>query len=757
MKNKIKNIKKAHEPQKTEKKIYKIWEKSGYFNPDKLPGERKNVFSIVLPPPNVTGILHMGHAVTLTIEDIMVRYHRMKGEKTLWLPGTDHAAIATQTKVEKLIFEKEKKTRHDLGKKEFLKRIKDFVKESRKTITDQTKRIGASLDWSREAFTLDEKRSLAVKNAFLRLYEKGLIYRGSRIVNWCPKCLSTLSDDEVEYKPTKAKLYTFKYSKTFPIAIATTRPETKLGDTGVAVHPEDKRYKKYIGKSFVVRLTDRPQKIKVVADKTVDPRFGTGAVGLTPAHSFIDYEIAQNNGLPLKKVIGEDGKMTPEAGRQYQGLHVKKAREKFVKWLEREKLMIKEEETDQNLSVCYRCGQTLEPLPSLQWFINVNKKFPLKSPKLKRFKPGQKTTLKELMKKTVQSGQIELIPERFKKNYFNWINNLKDWCISRQIWYGHQIPVFYCSGKTRNKNLNPKDKKGNNSGFVVSLKKPKVCPICKKCDMTQDPDTLDTWFSSALWTFSTLGWPRKTKDLTTFHPTSILETGYDILFFWVARMILMSTCLLEEIPFKRVYLHGLIRDEKGRKMSKSLGNVIDPLGVIEKFGADALRMALVVGSPPGKDTNIWEEKIKGYKHFANKLWNVARFITLNSDDSEDSYQKNVLTKKDKDYLKELNLLVKDLTKKMDQCKFYLVGERLYHYIWHTVADKLLEESKPILRGNKKKEKTSRQRLLFEILKTVLIMLHPFMPFVTEEIWQIISPPAGGRKNLLIIQSWPDVS
>ena len=727
---------KPYNPQETESRIYQSWEESGFFNPNNLPGERPEVFSIVLPPPNVTGNLHIGHAAMLAIEDIMVRYNRMKGKKTLWLPGTDHAAIATQSRVEKELYKKEKKTRHDLGREKFLKLVEEFAQKSHDNIVRQIKAMGASVDWSREAYTLDEKRSLAVKTAFKEMYDRGLIYRGDRIVNWCPRCHSTLADDEVEYKEEKTILYTFKYDKNFPIAVATTRPETKLGDTGVAVHPEDKRYSQYIGQTFKVRLGDVEREIKIVADEAIDPEFGTGAVGITPAHSFIDYEISKRHKLPLIKIIDERGRMTKEAGKAYEGLKVKEAREKFVQYLKENGLMAKEEEITHNLSTCYRCGHNIEPLPSLQWFIDVNKEFTIEHSKIKGIKAGAKTTLKELMRKPVESGQIKIIPERFEKIYFHWIDNLRDWCISRQIWFGHRIPVFYCQ----------KDRKK----FIVSIEAPKKCPLCRECQMEQDPDTLDTWFSSGLWTFSTLGWPEETEDLKTYHPTSVLETGYDILFFWVARMILMSTFLLGEVPFYNVYLHGLVRDERGRKMSKSLGNVIDPLDMTEKYGADAVRMALIIGTSPGNDMKISENKIKGYKHFANKLWNITRFILANT---ENINHTNIppLQEKDKEYLGELEKLAEETTAKLEEFKFYLAGENLYHYAWHRLADEIIEESKPIFREGSEAEKASRQWTLLEILKTIILLLHPFMPFVTEEIWSFLPLE---KKSLLIVEKWP---
>ncbi len=723
---------KPYDPEATEGRIYQLWEESGFFNPDVcvqrgVCDKDAETFSIVLPPPNVTGTLHMGHSEMLAIEDTLVRYNRMRGKKTLWLPGTDHAAIATQTKVEKKMYDEEGKTRHDVGREEFLKRVHQFAQESRDSIVHQIKKMGSSIDWSREAFTLDEKRSLAVRTAFKKMYDDGLVYRDHRIVNWCPHCYSTLSDDEVDYKGKKAVLYTFKYAKDFPFAIATTRPETKLGDSAVAVNPNDERYKMYIGKTFTVDLGRGEQTIKVIADEAVDPAYGTGALGVTPAHSMTDYDMAKKNDLALIKVIGEDGAMTKEAGLPYAGLKVKEARAKFVQWLKSEDLMLKEEEVDQNLSICYRCARPVEPLPSLQWFVNVNKTFTLPHSNIKGVAAGSEITLKELMHTVVQNGQIQIVPERFAKIYFHWIENLRDWCVSRQIWYGHRIPVWY-----------------RGEEIYVGVEGP------EGAGWTQDPDTLDTWFSSGLWTFSTLGWPEETEDLRTYHPTTILETGYDILFFWVARMILMTTYLLGDIPFKNVYLHGLVRDERGRKMSKSIGNVINPLDMIKVYGTDATRMSLIIGTSPGNDMKLSEDKIKAYKHFANKLWNITRFVVSNTE-GVDLSTKPLLTDHDKKNLEELRELVTDITKEIEQYHFYLAGEKLYHYVWHRFADVIVEESKARLYGENAAEKSSAQWTLFHILTTTVTLLHPFMPFITEEIWGMLP---RRKKSLLMIEPWP---
>ena len=593
---------KPYNPQETESRIYKLWETSGYFNPDNLPGNRKEKFSIMMPPPNATGVLHMGHAMTATIEDVMIRYQRMCGKKTLWLPGTDHAAIATQSKVEKIIKKEEDKSRYDLGREELLKRVDKYVDENRNTIVSQTKVLGASCDWSREAFTLDEKRNLAVRTIFKKMYDDGLIYRGNRIVNWDPKGQTTISDDEIVYEERDAKFYTFKYSKDFPISISTTRPETKVGDTAVAVHPDDARYQKYIGKEYDAIFCGVPIHIKIIADKSVEKDFGTGALGVTPAHSMIDWEMGERNNLPVVQVIDEKARMMV-GDEKILGKKVAEARDIIVELLKSEGLLEKEENIKQNVSTAERTGGIIEPLPKLQWFVAVNKPFTLPHSEIHGILSGHKTTLKEIMKNAVENGQIDIIPDYFNKTYFHWIDNFHDWCISRQIWYGHRIPVWY---------------KGDE--IYTGVEAP------QGDGWTQDEDTLDTWFSSALWTFSTLGWPEQTNDLKLYHPTDVLESGRDLIFFWIARMILMTGYALGTIPFKIVYFHGMVRDSKGRKMSKSLNNGIDPIEIVSKFGADATRMTLLVGNTPGTDSKWSDDKVKTYKNFANKIWNITRFI-----------------------------------------------------------------------------------------------------------------------------------
>ena len=726
---------KPYNPAEAEDHIYSAWETSGYFNPDTcvkdgITDADAPAFSIVLPPPNVTGVLHMGSAFMLAIEDAMVRYARMRGKRTLWVPGTDHAAIATQAKVESLIYKEEKKRRHDLGREVFLERVNKFVQESHETIVKQIRKSGCSIDWSREAFTLDEKRSGAVNTAFKRMYDEGLIYRGYRVVNWDPKGQTTISDDELVYKPEKTKLYTFKYSKDFPISISTARPETKIGDTAVAVHPDDKRYKKYVGKEYDIAFVGIPLHIKVVADTAVDPEFGTGAVGVTPAHSATDWEIAQRHHLPLIPIIDEYARMSVNDP-ELQGKKVSEAREIVITRLKAEKLVEKEEEIEHNIATAERTGGIVEPLPKLQCFIDVNKKFKSKSDKIKGVKKGQEVSLKELMLAPVKNEQIKILPERFEKVYYHWIENLRDWCISRQIWYGHRIPVWY-KGDEIYCDLTPPQGDG----------------------WTQDEDTLDTWFSSGLWTFSTLGWPQDSSDLKTYHPTTILETGYDILFFWIARMVLMSTYHIGEIPFQTVYLHGLVRDKDGNKISKSLGNNLDPLDVIAQYGADAMRMSLLVGTGPGNDSRISPEKLRAYKHFANKLWNIARFVLSNTTGTTLDKTFTAYAEKDSELTEERDALIADITEDMENYHLYLAAEKLYAYTWHTFADEILEESKLVLANGTEEEKVSRKQFLLHTFEKLLKTLHPFMPFVTEELWSLSGFAASGRK-FIMLERWPE--
>jgi valyl-tRNA synthetase len=723
---------KPYSPEEHEAKLYKKWEDSGFFNPDicvnkGITDKNAEVFSMVLPPPNVTGELHMGSALMLALEDIVVRHARMNSKKTLWIPGTDSAAIATQARVEKDIQKNEKKTRHDLGREELLCRIDNFVEEKKSTILSQMRSIGASLDWSRYAYTMDKDRYQAVMEAFVRMYNTGLIYRGNRIVNWDPKGQTTISDDEIVYEERKAKLYTFKYSPDFPIAVATTRLETKVGDTAVAVHPDDERYKEYIGKEYDVVFCDIPLHIKIIADESVEKEFGTGALGVTPAHSQTDWEIADRHNLPRPQIINEYAKMTVPG--RLAGMKTTEAREEVANWLRENSLLISEEEINQNVSTAERTGGIVEPLPKLQWFIDVDKKFTIPHSEIPSIDSNSEVSLKELMQKAVEGGGVKFVTERFEKTYLHWAKNLHPWCISRQIWFGHRIPVWY---------------KGEEIYCGAEIPQGE--------GWTQDPDVLDTWFSSALWTFTTLGWPEKTEDLKTYHPTTLIETGHDILFFWVARMIMMSGFFLGQIPFKTVYMHGLVRDGQGRKISKSLGNNIDPVDMAEKYGMDAVRISLVMGMTPGTDSKISEDKIKGYKHFANKLWNISRF-TLTFLNNTDISTKTTLTEADEVILSELKALIKAVESHFTNYRVDLAGEAIYQYAWHRFADEIIEESKLITQSTDSERVLSRQYVLKEILVTLLKLLHPFMPFVTEAIWQEL-PKSYKDNELLMVAKWP---
>ena len=723
-----------YNPSHTEDTLSKMWEDSGFYNPDAmvaagLTHPEAETFSIVLPPPNVTGTLHTGHASMLAIEDIMVRYHRMLGRRTLWVPGTDHAAIATQSKVEKIL-EQDNIKKHDIGREAFLEHVHTFAQNSHDTIVSQAKKMGASLDWSREAFTLDAQREHAVYTAFKRMYDDGLIYKAHRIVNWDVKGQTVISDDEIVHVERDAKMYTFRYAADFPIAISTTRPETKVGDTAVAVHPDDPRYAEYIGKTYNVSFCGSDLEIKIIADYHVDMTIGTGALGVTPAHSIADWEIAQRNPeIKIRQVIDEYGKMM-SCGAILEGLKVTPARECVVEWLSEQHLLEKTEDIKQNVSTAERSGGIIEPLPKMQWWIDTEKKFFFKTDKISGIKKGEMVSMKQVMLHVVEHGHIDILPERFKKTYFHWIENLRPWNISRQIWYGHRIPVWY-----------------RGDDIHIGTEAP------KGEDWRQDEDTLDTWFSSGLWTFSTLGWPdENAPDLLTYHPTNVLETGHDIIFFWVARMILMTTYLLGDIPFKTTYFHGLVRDAKGRKMSKSLGNIVNPVDLIERYGTDALRMGIIVGNGPGNDVNLDENKIKAYAKFANKLWNITRFVLtetrgINTNDS------TAYSPRDTELITIQTQLLSEITNEMNEFRYYLVSEKLYHYVWDTFASEILEESKTIFETGTDKEKESRKYFLMKTLKMILKTLHPFMPFVTEEIWQEL-PKGENERAILMTELWP---
>lgn len=740
----MKELEKAYNSKQYEDQIYQKWEESGFFNPDNLQGEP---FSIMMPPPNVTGVLHLGHALENTIMDTMIRFQRMQGKKALLLPGTDHAAVATQAKVEKLMAEEGiEKPRETFGRDGLLEKIRAYAEESKSTILTQIRKMGTSADWSRLAYTFDEPRNKAVNEVFVRMYNDGLIYKGYRVINWSVKGQSTCSDDELEYVDRKGILYTFKYTKDFPITIATTRPETKLGDTAVAVHPEGK-WKQYIGQEFTVDVgAAKPLTIKVIGDEHVDDAFGTGALGVTPAHSPVDFEMYMNQkakGDPIEiiQVIGLDGKMTAEAGADYEGLTVLEAREKFVQYLRENDLMEAEEETTQNVGTSDRFKDVVEPLPLTQWFVDVNKKI-----------PGTRKSLKDLMKESVQTGldgdkekQITITPERFNKIYFSWIDNLRDWNISRQIWWGHRIPVWY---------------KGEE--IYCGTEAP------EGDGWEQDEDTLDTWFSSGMWPFATLGWPVSTEvssgkpensdDFNTYFPTSWMQMGYEIIFFWMARMILMSTYTHNEIPFKDVYFHGMLRDKNGQKFSKSLGNGIDPIEVINEYGADALRYSLVAGISPGNDSKFSTEKIEGGQHLVNKFWNISRFILLNIEDpKKDIALPELHTLADKWIISRLHTVIKEVTQDIEEYRFSMGAERLREFTWSELADWYLEIAK--IQSDKPTSSPSAtlrtgsaegSDILNYILNAVLKLWHPYMPFVTEAIWQEVY----GKDEMLMVAKWP---
>ncbi len=713
---------KAYEPQGVEDAIYQKWLDSGYFTPENLPdfAERKEVFSIAMPPPNVTGVLHLGHSLENSLMDAMARYQRLLGKKVLLVPGTDHAALPTQARVEKMLMKDGlKNPRQELGREGLVAKIREYAEQSRSTILSQIKKMGTSCDWSRLAYTFDEPRNVAVNELFKRMYNDGLIYRGYRVVNWSVKGQSTFSDDEIMHVERAAKLYTFKYGKDFPIAIATTRPETKLGDTAVAVHPDDERYQKFIGQTFTVDVgAAEPLKIKIIADQNVDPKFGTGALGVTPAHSAIDfamYELQKMQGNPIEiiPVIGKDGKMTAAAGQEYVGLNVEEAREKFVAWLRAQDLLISEEDITQNVATNDRYGDVIEAIPMEQWWLDVNKTI-----------PQMGKSLRDLLREAVTSGlngeaaqKVDISPERSIKIYLDRVESLRDWCISRQIWWGHRIPVWYKDGE-----------------MVVS-----EVPMGE--GWVQDEDTLDTWFSSATWTFSTLGWPKQTADLATYHPTSWMQMGSDNIYLWMMRMILMSAYALQQIPFKEVYFHGILRDDQGRKFSKSLGNSVDPLEVIAQYGCDALRVSLLVGNTPGNDSRFSEERVGSARNLVNKIWNISRYISMNVGELRHVELVFPKTLTDKWILGCLAQTVEKVSKLFDQSDFSLATEILREFTWTDFADWYLEIAK-VEKG--------KDDILNYILERLLILWHPFMPFVTEEIY------ARFNNGMLLVAKWPDI-
>lgn len=700
MTQRLAEIPKAYDPQKVEKKWYQFWLEKGYFTPE--IDSQKKPFVIIMPPPNVTGELHLGHALTATLEDIMIRWHRMMGDPTLWLPGIDHAGIAAQVVVEQMLA-KEGVTRHDLGREQFLERMWQWINQYGRAIAEQHKRLGASCDWSREHFTMDQGPSRAVRTTFVRLYEKGLIYRGERIINWCPRCTTALSDLEVEHKEETGHLYYVNYrlaGEDGIITVATTRPETILGDTAVAVNPQDKRYTSLVGKRAILPVIGR--EIPIVADDAVNSEFGTGAVKVTPSHDPVDFEIGQQHDLPSVNILNPDGTMNENAG-TYRGLDRFACREQLLSDLEKDGLLIKTEPHQHSVGHCCRCDSVIEPWASKQWFIRIS---PLAIPAID----------------AVTDGRIKIIPERFTKVYLNWLENIRDWCISRQLWWGHRIPVWYC------------DECGQ---LTVTTEDPQVCTHCGSLKIVQDPDVLDTWFSSALWPHSTLGWPEQTEDLKYFYPTSVMETGYDILFFWVARMIMMGLENTGEIPFHTVYLHGLIRDEKGEKMSKMKGNVLNPLNAIDNYGTDALRLAISTGTSPGNDMRLNKGKLEAARNFANKLWNASRFILSNMEDGK-SFAINhaILPIEDRWILSRLSRLIDSVGSLMGDFQFGEAQRQIHDFLWGEFCDWYIEMAKIRLRdGKSERGEISPMPVLAHVLETSLRLLHPFMPFITEEIWQ----------------------
>ena len=723
--SRFQDLPKAYDASSVEDAIYASWEMSNAFNPDKLPGTRPDPYCIVMPPPNRTGTLHVGHAVMLAIEDLMIRFQRMRGKKALWIPGTDHAAIATQVKVEQLLREQGMKDpKKELGREKFLEKVISFAEESAATIRNQVRKMGSSCDWTREKYTLDAERNRAVVEMFRRMHEDGLIERGDRIVNWDPQSKTVVSDDEIVWIDEKAPFYTFKYG---PFEIGTSRPETKFGDKYVVMHPEDPRYASFEqGQKIELEWINGPITATVVKDSVIDREFGTGVMTITPWHDNVDYELAERHALDREQIIDLEGRLLPIAG-EFAGLPILEARKKVVEKLKQKGLLVNVDENyAHRIATSQRGGGLIEPQILRQWFVRVTKPFALRQDTLGKWKKGDQVTLKELMRHAVESGQTKIVPERFTKIYYHWIDNLRDWCISRQIWFGHRIPVWYREPGT-----------GNRKPEI------RVSDVSPGAGWDQDPDTLDTWFSSGLWTFSTLGWPdeKEWNKNRAYHPTAVLETGYDILFFWIARMVLMSAYALGEVPFRDAYLHGLIRDEQGRKMSKSLGNVIDPLDVIPKYGTDAVRLSLVMGTTPGQDVRLSEAKIEGFRNFTNKLWNISRFILMQIGEPGTG-NREPKTLADRWILSRFDEVAASVTSKIEKYEFSSAGEELRDYTWGYLADWYLEIAK-VEKG--------KDAILAHLLRHVLILWHPFMPFVTEHIWK-----TAGFDGQLIVASWSQV-
>ncbi len=695
-----KQLDKTYDPKQFEERLYRFWNENGYFRAD--PDPKKKPYTIVIPPPNITGQLHMGHALDNTLQDILIRWKRMQGYAALWVPGTDHASIATEAKIVAAMKE-EGVTKEDIGREGFLERAWDWRAKYGTRIVEQLKTLGSSCDWSRERFTMDEGCSKAVNEVFVNLYEKGLIYRGERIINWCPNCCTSISDAEVEYEEQAGHFWHLRYPFTDGsgyLELATTRPETMMGDTAVAVNPEDPRYQAFVGKTLRLPLMDR--EIPIVADDYVDTEFGTGVVKITPAHDPNDFEVGLRHQLPIINVMTDDGYIN-ENGGKYCGMDLKTARKAVVADLEAGGFLVKTEDHAHNVGTCYRCSTTVEPRVSKQWFVKMR---PLAEPAIE----------------AVKNGETKFVPERFDKIYYHWMENIKDWCICRQLWWGHRIPAYYCA---------------DCGEMVVSKTPTAICPKCGSHRMEQDPDTLDTWFSSALWPFSTLGWPEKTADLDYFYPTDTLVTGYDIIFFWVARMIFSAVEHTGKAPFNTVLIHGLVRDAQGRKMSKSLGNGIDPLEVIDEFGADALRLTLVTGNSPGNDQRYIPEKVTASRNFANKIWNAARFILMNlSDELVDVTLPDELLTEDKWVLSKYNTLVKEVNHNLEKFELGVAVQKLYDFIWDILCDWYIELTKARLNAGGQTS-INAQKVLVYIMSNTLKLLHPFMPFITEEIWQAL--------------------
>ena len=711
-----KELPKTYEPRQVESGIYKAWMDAGCFHAE--PNPNKKPFSIVMPPPNVTGQLHMGHAMDATLQDILTRFKRMQGYEALWMPGTDHAGIATQIKVEEELRTKEGLSRYDLGREKFLERVWDWKHKYGGRIVEQQKKLGASCDWSRARFTMDEGLSKAVRHVFVSLYKKGLIYKGSRIINWCPHCVTALSDAEVEYQDKPGNFWHIRYpiqgEEGRYVIVATTRPETMLGDTGVAVNPNDERYKDIVGKKCILPLVGR--EMPIVADDYVDMEFGTGCVKMTPAHDPNDFEVGLRQNLETIRVLDDNGKVVEGYGR-YSGMDRYEARKAIVADLEEQGYLVKVEPHQHNVGTCYRCHNDVEPLISAQWFVKME--------------PLAKEALR-----VVREGEVKFVPERFAKTYINWMENVHDWCISRQLWWGHQIPAWTCQ---------------DCGHITVDREDPTCCAKCGSKNIVREEDVLDTWFSSALWPFSTLGWPEKTEMLDYFYPTSVLVTGYDIIFFWVARMIFSGCEQMKKYPFEKVLIHGLVRDDKGRKMSKSLGNGIDPLEMADKFGADALRFNLITGNSPGNDMRFYVEKCEAMRNFANKIWNASRFVMMNlTIDKVELPEK--LELEDKWVLSKLNTLIKEVTDNMEAYELGVASAKVYDFIWDTFCDWYIELTKSRMQGDDEDAKIAAQNVLCYVLIEMLKLLHPFMPFITEEIYQAL--PHDEKDTFIMTSAWP---